>query len=129
MLQRQLNYEAEANICVVDDDRSVLLSLKELLASDGFETEAVDDPKEFLYYARSHPVRLAILDLWMPELDGLELQGQLLAVSPEIRVIIITGRPEAATQAAALGAGAFAFLPKPIEDEAFLHTVRRALDE
>ena len=113
----------------MDDDRSVLLSLKGLLASDGFEAEAFDDPKEFFRYVRVHPVRLAILDLWMPELNGLELQNQLQCVSPRTRVIIITGRPEPATQTAALDAGTFAFFSKPVDDEAFLSSVRGALGE
>ena len=61
-----------ANICVVDEDRSVLLSLKEPLASDGFEAETFDDPEEFLRYAGVYPVRLTILDLWMPTLNGFD---------------------------------------------------------
>jgi FixJ family two-component response regulator len=117
------------NICVVDDDRSVLLSLKELLTSDGFEAEMFGDPEEFLVYVGANPVRLAILDLWMPELNGLELQGQLQRVSPQTRVIIITGRPESTTQAAALDAGAFAFFSKPVDNEVFLSSVRGALGE
>jgi FixJ family two-component response regulator len=64
----------------------------------------------------------------MPELNGLDLQDQLWCVSPETRVIVVTGRPEPETQSAVLAAGALAFLSKPVADEAFLSSVRGALE-
>jgi FixJ family two-component response regulator len=67
----------EAKICIVDDDPSVLRSLQELLSSDDLEAEAFDDPEKFLEYVRTHAVRLAILDVWMPRQSGIELQEQL----------------------------------------------------
>jgi FixJ family two-component response regulator len=55
-------------ICVVDDDISVLRSVQELLASDGLEAQTFDDPEKFLDYARTHNVKLAVLDYAMPAL-------------------------------------------------------------
>jgi len=116
-------------ICVLDDDSSVLSSLKELLASDGFEAETFDSPDEFLAYTQAHAVKVAVLDVWMPVTSGIEVQERLHELSPETQVIMITAREEAAVRAVALEGGAFAFLVKPFDDEAFLTLVRNALRE
>jgi FixJ family two-component response regulator len=116
-------------ICVLDDDSSVLSSLKELLASDGFEAETFDSPDEFLAYTQDHAVKVAVLDVWMPTTSGIEVQERLQELSPETQVILITAREEAAVRAVALEAGALAFLVKPFDDEAFLTLVRNALRE
>ncbi|MFY9983354.1 MAG: response regulator [Chthoniobacterales bacterium] len=116
-------------ICILDDDSSVLSSLQELLDSDGFEARAFDDPDKFLAYAQQHRIQLAVLDVWMPETNGLEVQDRLRELSPNTRIIVITGREEAAIRTAALEGGAIAFLVKPFNDEAFLALVRRALCE
>jgi FixJ family two-component response regulator len=116
-------------ICVLDDDSSVLSSLKELLASDGFEAETFDSPDEFLAYTQDHAVKVAVLDVWMPATSGIEVQERLHELSPETQVIMITAREEATVRAVALEGGAFAFLVKPFDDEAFLTLVRNALRE
>jgi FixJ family two-component response regulator len=116
-------------ICILDDDSSVLNSLQELLDSDGFEARTFDDPDKFLAYAQQHRIKLAVLDVWMPEANGIEVQERLRDLSPNTRIIVITGREEAAIRTAALEGGAIAFLVKPFDDEAFLAVVRRALRE
>ena len=116
-------------ICILDDDFSVLNSLRELLDSDGFQARTFDNPNLFLAYARENLVKLAVLDVWLPQLTGIDVQERLREVSPETIVIIITGREEPAIRAAAMEAGAFGFLGKPFEDEVFLTLVRDALGE
>ena len=116
-------------ICILDDDFSVLSSLRELLDSDGLQVQTFDNPELFLSYAREHPVKLAVLDVWLPQMTGIDVQERLREVSPETRVVIITGREESAIRVAAMEAGAFGFLTKPFDDEVFLTLVRGALDE
>jgi FixJ family two-component response regulator len=116
-------------ICVLDDDFSVLNSLRELLDSDGLEARTFDNPELFLAYAQENPVKLAVLDVWMPQMTGIDVQERLREVSPETLVVIITGREEPAVRAAAMEAGAFGFLAKPFDDEVFLGMVRSALGE
>jgi FixJ family two-component response regulator len=116
-------------ICILDDDSSVLNSLRELLDSDGFEAQTFDNPDQFLAYAQEHPIKLAVLDVWMPEMNGAEVQERLRELSPGTRVIIITAREEPAIRTAAMAAGAFAFLGKPFDDETFLTLVRKAVYE
>ena len=114
-------------ICVLDDDPSVLSSLRELLASEGFDAETFEKPDEFLSYTQEHPVKLAVIDVWMPAKNGIEVQEQLREFAPDTGVIIITGREETALRAAVLERGVFAFVVKPFDDEEFLTLVRSAL--
>jgi FixJ family two-component response regulator len=116
-------------ICILDDDFSVLNSLRELLDSDGLEARTFDNPDLFLAYAREHPVKLAVLDVWLPQMTGIDVQERLREVSPETLVVIITGREESTIRVAAMEAGAFGFLAKPFDDEVFLALVRNALGE
>ena len=114
-------------VCLVDDDLSVLKSIERLLASDGFSVCAFNKPKEFLTYVQAHAVPLVVLDIWMEEMSGLEVQAQLFALSPQTRVIIITGREDQTAKLAALQSGVIAFFTKPFDGDQFLNAVRRAL--
>jgi CheY-like chemotaxis protein len=114
-------------ICILDDDASVRNSTVQLLDSDGLKAQSFEDADDFLAYARSHAVSLAVLDVWMPKTSGLQVQAQLRVVSPNTKMIVVTGRQIPAIRAAALEGGAFAFVTKPFDDEAFLGLVRQAL--
>ncbi len=114
-------------VCLVDDDLSVLKSIERLLASDGFSVRAFNKPKEFLTHVQAHAVPLVVLDIWMEEMSGLEVQAQLSALSPQTRVIIITGREDQTAKLAALQSGVIAFFTKPFDDDQFLNAVRGAL--
>jgi len=114
-------------VCLVDDDLSVLKSIERLLASDGFSVRAFNKPKEFLTYVQAHAVPLVVLDIWMEEMSGLEVQAQLSALSPQTRVIIITGREDQTAKLAALQSGVIAFFTKPFDGDQFLNAVRGAL--
>jgi two-component system response regulator FixJ len=121
--------EATRSICILDDDLSVLNSLRELLQSDGFEAETFERPEKFIAYAREHMVKVVVLDIWMPDTNGIEVQARLREFSPDTRVVMITGREAPAIRADAIKGGASAFLVKPFEDELFLAAVREALGE
>ena len=114
-------------VCLVDDDPSVLKSIGRLLASDGFSVRSFDKPKSFLAFARTAPVPLVILDIWMEEMSGLEVQAQIAALSPDTRVIVITGRDDPAAKLTAHRLGVFAFFTKPFDGDKFLEAVRFAL--
>ena len=114
-------------VCLADDDLSVLKSIERLLASDGFSVRAFNKPKGFLTYVQAHAVPLVVLDIWMEEMSGLEVQAQLSALSPQTRVIIITGREDQTAKLAALQSGVMAFFTKPFDGDQFLNAVRGAL--
>jgi two-component system response regulator HydG len=98
-----------------------------LLASDGFSARSFDKPKDFLTHIRTNAVPVVVLDIWMGELNGLDVQAQISALSPVTRVIVITGRDDPKMKQAALQAGAVAFFSKPFDDDEFLGAVRGAL--
>ena len=114
-------------VCLVDDDSAVLRSIGRLLASDGFSARSFDKPKDFLAHVQTNAVPLVVLDIWMGEMNGLDVQAQISAVSPGTRVIVITGREDSKMKVATLRAGAVAFFSKPFDDGEFLGAVRRAM--
>jgi FixJ family two-component response regulator len=114
-------------VCLVDDDASVRKSVARLLESAGYKVDTFSDPKPFLRYLANHPVLVAVLDIWMESMTGMELLAHLCAKSPQTRVIFITGHEDPAAQATVMQAGAFGFLIKPFDDGEFLTLVDRAL--
>src|SRR6266478_241966 len=68
-----------------------------------------------------------LLDVWMPQMNGLEVQARIRRDSPETRIIFMTGRDDPSVRQTALDSGAFAFLTKPFEDEALVKVVHKAL--
>ena len=115
------------SICVLDDDASVRESIVRLLQADGLEAKSFEEAESFLSHARSYAVAVAVLDVRMPQTSGLEIQARLREVSPDTKVILMTGEPTSTIRAAALQGGAFAFLEKPVDGEGFLNVVRQAL--
>ena len=85
-------------VCLVDDDPAVLKSIERLLGSDGFSVRGFNKPKEFLAHVHAHAVPVVILDIWMEEMSGLEVQAQLSGISPRTRVIIMTGREDSSRE-------------------------------
>jgi FixJ family two-component response regulator len=114
-------------ICLVDDDPLVLRSVGRLLESAGFRVITFSEPRSFLEYVAENSVQLAILDIWMEQMTGMELLAHLCARSPQIHVIFITGREDDAAKATVMQAGAFAFFLKPFDNDYFLNAVRCAL--
>lgn len=114
-------------VCLLDDDPSVLKAVGRLLNSAGWDVQKFSDPEEFLVYVKIHWPPVAVIDVWMPFMNGLEVQSRLRELSPSTRVIIFTGRDDARVRASALNAGASAFLMKPFDDEELLTAVRLAL--
>jgi two-component system, LuxR family, response regulator FixJ len=114
-------------VCLVDDDQSVLCSMEYLLASDGLKVRAFNKPQEFLAHAAVHPVSVVVTDVWMEGVTGLEILARMCALSPRPRVIVITAREDLAARATAMQIGPVAFIMKPFNDQKFLAAVRGAL--
>jgi FixJ family two-component response regulator len=114
-------------ICLVDDDPSMLRALDRLLSSVGLQAQLFGEPLVFLSYVICNSVALAVIDIWMPGMSGLQVQKELQAVSPKTRVIIMTGNDDDSIRNAAIRAGAIAYFDKPFDDEAFLAAVHQAM--
>ena len=122
--------QPESNeICLVDDDPSVLKSMQYLLASEGFKVRPFNKAEDFLAHASTHRVPVVVTDIWMDGVTGLEVLARLCAISPETRVIVITAREDLAARATAMAIGQVAFFMKPFDDEKFIDAVREALNQ
>ncbi len=119
---------ARDGIWVLDDDFSMLKALGRLMSSAGFIAEKFTDPVAFLARLKHARCRVAVLDVWMPQMNGLEVQACLRRDSPETRIIFMTGRDDPSVRQTALDGGAFAFLTKPFEDEDLVKVVHEALE-
>jgi len=122
-----LSASGRDGIWLLDDDASMLRALGRLLNSAGFTVEKFSDPADFLSRIAEGECRVAVLDVWMPDMNGLEVQTCLKRDSPETRIIFITGRDDPLVRQTALDAGAFAFLAKPFEDEVLLQLIHKAV--
>jgi two-component system, LuxR family, response regulator FixJ len=121
------NQAGDNEVCVVDDDLSVLKSIHYLLASEGFKVRTFNKAEDFLTHAGSHHVPVVVTDIWMDQVTGLEVLARLCAISPKTRVIVITAREDLAARATAMAIGPVAFFMKPFDDEKFIAAVRDAL--
>jgi FixJ family two-component response regulator len=116
-----------AIVFVIDDDASVRKSLKRLLDAACYEVELFRSASEFL--ARSaHPgPSCVIVDVRMPELNGIDFQKVLIEHDREEQLVFITGHGNIPMCAQAMKAGAIDFLPKPFKPKQLLESVERAL--
>jgi len=122
-----LNKETVA-VFLLDDDRSVLKATSRLLDSVGWQVNAFTDPNTFLEQAATHCPDLAIIDILMPEMSGLEVQIRLRRISPSTRVIVLTARDDPSVRRTAMNAGASAFFIKGVESGEFLAEVKSTAD-
>ena len=110
-------------VCLVDDDPSVLKATSRLLTSAGWKAEPFSDPVAFLQYAEASRPHLAVLDIWMPAMNGLQVQDRLRSVSPDTHVIVLTSKDDPSVRSRAVAAGALAFFLKPAPDDEFLKEI------
>jgi len=122
-----LTASARDGIWLLDDDASMLKALGRLLNSAGFIVEKFNHPAIFLARLEHAPCRVAVLDVWMPYMNGLEVQARLRRDSPETQIIFISGRDDPPVRRTALDAGALGFLAKPFEDDVMVQLVRKAV--
>jgi two-component system, NtrC family, phosphoglycerate transport system response regulator PgtA len=114
-------------IYLLDDDPFVLRGLNRLLVSAGWRPKQFTDPNGFLSYVKLHPPRVAVLDVWMPRMNGLEVQSRVHKLSPLTRVIMFTGKDDPLVRATSLQSGASAFFLKPFDSDEFLAAIRMAI--
>jgi FixJ family two-component response regulator len=112
---------------VVDDDPSVRKSLRRLLVSAGYATEAFASAREFLARQRHAGPCCLVLDVRMPGLTGLELQEALAAAGRRMAIVFVTGHADVPMSVKAMKGGAVDLLTKPFDAEELLKAVQRAL--
>jgi FixJ family two-component response regulator len=115
-------------VFVVDDDVSVRKSLELLLGSAGLQTETFASAQEFLSRPRVPAPSCLVLDVTLPDLNGLELQKRVAADRTDMPIIFITGYGDVPMTVQAMKAGAVEFLTKPFGDDVLLGSIRHAIE-
>src|ERR1700758_5343517 len=114
-------------VFVVDDDAAVRQGLRFMLRAAGYSVEAFPSARAFLEGYDPRQGGCLLLDVQMPQMTGLELQQQLNIRGWRIPVIFITGHGSVSLAIAAMKAGAFDFIEKPLREDALLESIERAL--
>lgn len=120
----------ENRIIAIDDDQIFLKSIRRSLITSGFKfiTLENDPEKAAMAFNEGQTFDLALIDVSMHGMDGLELLEKIKASSPETECIMITGLDEASTAVRAMKIGAYDYLVKPVERDDLILSVRRALE-
>jgi len=118
--------ESVFTVFLVDDDAGVLKALARLLQARGYAVQSFTSPQAFLAGHDACVPGCAVLDISMPDLDGLALQQALTAKGSQRPVIFLTGRGDIPTSVRAMRAGAIDFLTKPVNDADLLAAIARA---
>jgi FixJ family two-component response regulator len=115
-------------VFVVDDDISVRESLELLISFAGWQPELFVSAEEFLAHPRVSVPNCLILDVSLPDLDGLELQKLIASDRTDMPIIFITGHGDIPMTVQAMKAGAVEFLTKPFNDDVLLSAIQHALE-
>lgn len=115
-------------VFVVDDDISVRESLQALLHLEGLEVETFGSAQEFLAHRRRSAPSCVVLDVSLPDLNGLDLQKQISVQQQDMPIIFVTGHGDIPMTVRAMKAGAVEFLTKPFADHVLLNAIRNAVN-
>ena len=118
---------SHSTIFLLDDEPGMLKALARLLKAEGFTVQAFTSAKTFLESYRPETLGCLVLDVAMPELNGLELQQHLTRSGFLLPIVFLTGHGDIPMSVQAIKAGAVDFLTKPVKDADLLRAVRAAL--
>jgi FixJ family two-component response regulator len=116
-------------VFVIDDDESICRSLRRLIQSVGLHVRTFTSGNDFLSQGCQNVPGCLVLDVRMPEIDGLEIQQRLADSGSTMPIIFMSAHEDDAIRRQAFNSGAVAFLHKPFEDQVFIETVNAALSK
>lgn len=116
-------------ILAIDDEQSILESLREILEYENYEVDIAQEGEEGLEYFRNNKYDAVFLDIKMPKMDGLEVLDQLMEISADVPVIMISGHGTIDTAVDSIKKGAFDFIEKPLDLNRLLVTLKNAMEK
>jgi diguanylate cyclase (GGDEF)-like protein len=116
-------------ILIIDDDRNLRKTLSDILTANGYETHTAASGSEGLALLERQCVKLALIDLDLPDISGIEVLDRIKANTPSTEAIILTGNATLTSAIDATNRGAFSYLVKPYEIEQLLLNIRRAMEK
>ena len=120
--------DKHARILVVDDDDNIRMSLGTILRDEGYVVDLAVNGSEAIKKTESAVFNVALIDIKLPDMEGIELLTRIRDTVPKVRKIIMTGFPSLKNAIAAVNNKADAYLLKPVELEKLLGTIREQLD-
>ncbi len=114
-------------VLIIDDEKSILDSLSSILKDEGFTVRKARDGREGLAIFEREKPKVVLLDVWMPEMDGLEVLARVKELDPEAVVIVISGHGTISTAVEAVKKGATDFLEKPLSIDKVLEVISRSI--
>lgn len=124
----QAAVRSRGRILIVDDELVVRDSLAKWFASEGYQAMPVAGAREALEAIQQLEYDIALIDIKMPGMDGMELQSRLREADPDLTVIIMTGYASVETAVQALKRGAYDYITKPVDPDELSHLVGKALE-
>ena len=115
-------------ILIVDDEPSIIQSLQGILADEGFEVIAADGGLKALDIIKETIPDIILLDIWMPDIDGIETLKRIRQLYPSLQVIMISGHGTIETAVKATKLGAYDFIEKPLSLDKVLLSINNALN-
>ena len=115
--------DSKGRILIVDDEFVVRDSLTQWFSAEGYLATAADSGRAALAAIGQAEYDLALLDIKMPGMDGMELQERLVAADPELTVVMMTGYATVETAVRALKQGAYDYITKPVDPDELTHLV------
>jgi two-component system nitrogen regulation response regulator NtrX len=121
--------EKPARILVIDDDENIRKVLKAILEDEGYIVETVETAKKGIEKSEQAVYNVALVDVRLPDMEGIELLTKLKETKPKMRKIIVTGYPTLQNAVAAVNKGADAYVMKPFDVEKILLTIKEQLQK
>jgi DNA-binding NtrC family response regulator len=117
----------KARILVADDDETIRTTMKAILQDEGYEVDLAATGKEAIQRTHEKTYNIALLDIRLPDMEGIELLKLLKDSVPRMRKVMVTGYPSMQNAIAALNKNADAYIVKPVDVDKLLNTVKEQL--
>lgn len=116
-----------ARILVVDDDENIRKTLSAILKNEGYTVDVAQSGSEAIQKTKAAAYNVALIDIRLPDIEGIELLSKIKDSVPKTRKIIVTGYPTLRNAVAAVNQKADTYLMKPVDIEKLLETIREQL--
>ena len=116
-------------ILIIDDERSIRNSLKEILVDEGYDVDVAEDGAQGLAMADKEKYSIIFCDIKMPGMDGVEVLDKLVEMGIDSAVVMISGHGDISTAVECIKKGAFDFIPKPLDLNRILITIKNATEK
>ena len=121
--------EEKKSILIVEDDKAILKSLKDILQSEGYSVDTAENGREAIQKSKEKFFNMALLDIKLPDMEGTKLLVTMHENMPKTVKIMITGYPSLENAVEALNRGADAYIIKPVKPEKLLALIEEKLEK